>query len=299
MIMKKIFYTTCLILAAAAMMSTSCKKEDRTVPSGSEIAAADGEIRFVSDGLDMNVSTRTTAIDAVSGLTSVNVHCFTGTGGSSETNVWTVTGLSAASGTISTGKYWPASNPSYRFVASNAAITPATAGATISPANCDTDWVVAKNLSPTFGSSNALAFSHILARVGTVTLNTQSGYELSSVSATLKSACHSGVYKLATDTWTSKAGASDNACASFSGSTSAQASSNDIYVVPGTYTLSITYTLTKGAWTGTFTKSGSVTLVAGKINAITATAIGGAANEITFTVTITPWGSTTLNPTLS
>ncbi len=296
--MKKRFLLLGALIAAAAMTLCSCNKEPRTAASSEAVPVPGSEICFESSELDMTV-TRTTAITAVSGLTSVNVHCFTGTAGSAETSKWTVTGKSAASGTLSTGKYWPASDPSYRFYASNATITPAAAGATITAANCDTDWVVAKCLTPTFGTSNALAFDHILARVSTITINTQSGYELSSVSATLKSANHSGTYKLSNGAWSSLGSASDNAAGAFSGNTSAQSSSNDIWVVPGTYTLQVSYTLTKGDWTGSFTKSGSVTLVGGKQNSITATAIGGSANEISFSVSINAWGTTTLTPTLS
>ena len=64
-----------------------------------------------------------------------------------------------------------------------------------------------------------------------------------------------------------------------------------MYLVPGSYTLTVSYTLTKGDWTQNFTKSASVTLVGGKINNISGTASGGNASEISLSVSLTPWGS--------
>ena len=100
-----------------------------------------------------------------------------------------------------------------------------------------------------------------------------------------------GTYNLRTGAWSGLSAASDRACASFSGSTSSQSSSNDIWLVPGTYTISVSYTLTKGEYVVPFTKTGNVTLVAGKTNNISTTAVGGSASEIVFSVSLTPWSN--------
>ena len=114
-----------------------------------------------------------------------------------------------------------------------------------------------------------------------------SGYTITNVSLAL-SAPVSGSYNLRTGAW-------------IAGSAIAQslhAGSNDVYVVPGTYTLTVNYTLSKGDYTERFSKSGSVTLEKGKINKISTTVPEGSATEIQFSVTIDPWTEIELTPEL-
>ena len=74
-------------------------------------------------------------------------------------------------------------------------------------------------------------------------------------------------------------------------------SSSDLYLIPGTYRVYVSYTLTKGGYSEDFNKSAVVTLQQGKINNITGAASGGDASEIQFSVSITAWSSVTLTPT--
>lgn len=291
--------TLTLALASLVLMGAACNKLESPQPSKAPAVVPGSQIVFSLSGEGLVFdATKATAV-TLSNLTSFNLQCITGTAGSAEANAWSLTSLDGHSGTVNTGKYWPVTDPGYKFYASNAAITFAAAGSTVNPANCNTDWVVASNTAPTYAASNTLTFNHILARLGTVTLNTQGGYTLSGVTATLKSASHSGTYKLSNCTWTSKGSASDEACAAFSGSVSAQTSTNDIYVVPGSYTMSVSYTLTKGDYVQSFTKTGTITLAEGRINNITATAVGGSAQEITFSVSVTAWSNNPVTLTLS
>lgn len=220
-------------------------------------------------------------------LATFNVLASTGSAGS-ESQAWAPVAVTKSGSTYLTGKYWPAADPSYHFYASNAALTFAAAGSTVI-ADGSTDVVCAYLPSPTYGEPNALTFDHIYARVGSFSVATQSGYEISAVSATLKNGVSGGTYNLRTGAWSGLSAASDRACASFSGSTSSQSSSNDIWLVPGTYTIRVSYTLTKGEYVVSFTKTGSVTLVAGKTNNISTTAVGGSASEIVFSVSLTSW----------
>ena len=250
----------------------------------------DSEIRFSAGGLDVSVETRATPVTE---LATFNVLASTGSAGS-ESQAWAPVAVTKSGSTYLTGKYWPAADPSYHFYASNAALTFAAAGSTVT-ADGSTDVVCAYLPSPAYGEPNALTFDHIYARVGSFSVATQSGYEISAVSATLKNGVSGGTYNLRTGAWSGLSAASDRACASFTGGTSSQSSSNDIWLVPGTYTISVSYTLTKGEYVVPFTKTGSVTLVAGKTNNISTTAVGGSASEIVFSVSLTSWSPNSID----
>lgn len=262
----------------AALLAASCQPDDIEVvvkgpDSGQqeEDGTKAGLITFTADGIDTEVSTKASAVTS---LSSFYASATTGSAGSESTkwNSVTFSGSSSYTG----GKYWPASNPSYHFYAANVPLTFAAAGTTVAP-DGNTDVVVAYIASPTYAASNALTFNHIYARVGTVTINAAAG-SLSSVSATLKNVATGGTYNLRTGAWT----------AGTKSDKSVTVGSNDIYVVPGTYSLSVTYTITNGDYSATFTKSGNVTLQQGKINNITATA-PNTSTAITFTVSVTAW----------
>lgn len=185
-----------------------------------------------------------------------------------------------------------------------------------------TDVVCASRLNATKGSTVSLSFSHVLARIGTLIINTQEGYEISGKSASL-------IYEIpAYNDWDDPDlidkivynyddispdfgiygwnGEDEFNVIQFDesieGSTEIRSlivGANDIFIVPGTYTIEVKYTLTKGDYVKSFTKRGTVTLQQGKINNITCTAVGGNAQEIDFSVSVQSWGTTTLTPTLS
>ena len=230
-------------------------------------------------------------------LATFNVLASTGTVGASETQAWAPVAVTKDGTDYLTGKYWPLTDQSYHFYASNASLTFGATGSTVT-ADGSTDIVVAYLPSPSFKEKNTLTFNHIYARVGNFTLNTQSGYTLSGVSATLKDGVSGGTYNIFSGNgqtdgtgWSGLSAASDRALGAFSSSTTAPVSSNDLWLVPGDYTISVTYTLNKGDYSEQFTKTGTVSLVAGKTNTITATAVGGSASEIKFGVSVTAWSA--------
>ena len=239
----------------------------------------------------MEVSTKATEVTS-SNLGTFNVIAASGAAGS-QTQVWSTTASKVGATDVwATDKYWPSTDQGYTsFYASNAALTFNAAGPTVSPADNSVDVVVAHKANPSYREQNALTFNHVFARVGSITLNTQSGYSLSNVSATLQSPVTGGTYNLRTQAWTPAAVSANQAMAAFSGTTSAQTSSNDYWLVPGDYTLSVSYRLTKGDYVEDFSKTGTVILVQGKTNAITATAVGGSATEIKFGVSVTAWSA--------
>ena len=211
----------------------------------------------------------------------------TGTLGSAETSKKESASGNVGSGKIATGVYQSLTPTSYNYYVSNAAITFAASGSTISAVNT-TDVagkVTSKETNP------SVKLDHVFARTGTLTLNTQSGYTLSNVSWKIESstAGTGGTYNIAKNIWTSVTALSSTAITETS----------DLYLVPGDYTLSVTYTLTMGDWKQTFTKKATVTLVAGKVNNISGTASGGNASEISISVSLTEWGTNNINATFS
>ena len=284
--MKKSFILSGL-LAAAALMSTGCDKA--TPPRAGHVDP--DLVSFSASGLSMEVSTKATEVTS-SNLGTFNVIAASGATGS-QAQVWNTTASKVGATDVwATDKYWPSTDQGYTsFYASNAALTFNAAGPTVSPADNSVDVVVAHKANPSYREQNALTFNHVFARVGSITLNTQSGYSLSNVSATLQSPVTGGTYNLRTQAWTPAAVSANQAMAAFSGTTSAQTSSNDYWLVPGDYTLSVSYRLTKGDYVEDFSKTGTVTLVQGKTNAITATALGGSASEIKFGVSVTAWSA--------
>lgn len=274
----KLYAAPLLILGFAASCAKSVEPENQ---NPKEIVLCVG-----GDTIDMQVQTKTTAITTVP--SSLYYSMTTGTPGSAETSKKGSTSGNVGSGKIATGVYQTLTSTFYNYYVSNAAITFAASGSTISAVNT-TDVIAGKVTSKETNPSVKL--DHVFARTGTLTLNTQSGYTLSNVSWKIESssAGTGGIYNIANGRWSSVTKLSSTAITKDS----------DMYLVPGDYNLSVTYTLSKGDWNQTFNKKATVTLVAGKVNNITGTASGGNASEISITVTLTEWGTNNITATFS
>ena len=290
--MKKIVLSfICGAMAAVCLIGCS-KVNDVVVEPSSD----DNEVVLWVDDFNVSVDTKVTAVTSVP--SSLYWCSTTGTlGDTSEKAAWvekTTTSVSVTSNKINTGHYQTASPTSYNYYVSSAAITaPAsgTAGSiTISVPDNTKDIVCGKT-----GGNNttapSVALGHIFARTGTLTMNTQSGYTISGVSWKISGGGTKGTYNITSGAW--------NVDSSSKLTNTALTSSSDLYLAPGSYTISCTYTLAKGEYSKQFTKSATVTLEAGKINNITGTASGGNASEIVLSVTVTDWVSKTLEPTFS
>lgn len=278
---------TCLFVA-------SCNKQNPVA----EPVAATGEIVFnLADSFDATVSTKATAVTAVPA--NVFWAATTGTrGNSAEAKKWDVNATAAkatSSGKLATGQYQTATPTAYNYYVANNAITvPATGNVTMTIANNNTD-VVAGFVAASTSTNPSITMDHVFARTGSLTMSAQSGYTISGISWKIvgKSTINgtAGTYNLSTGAWT----AASTKLASAINITS----SSDMYLIPGTYTLSCTYTLTKGDWTQTFTKSADVTIVGGKINNITGSASGGDASEIVLNLSVAAWGTENHTPSFS
>lgn len=285
--MKKSFITILLAAAALSAVTVACNKE---TPAQQDLApASDGEIILnVGDTFDAVLDTKTTAVTSVPGT----LYWGASTGSGTETAKWSSASATVSAGKISTGKYQTATPTTYNFYVANQTFSVGSS-TTMTVANNNTDVVCGRASS--YSTTPSVTLNHIFCRTGSFTMNTQTGYNISSVSWKIvgKSDINgtAGTYNLTSDSWTS-------ASTKLSSDT-AITSSSDMYLIPATYTIKCTYTLSKGDWSGTFTKSADVTLVKGKINNITGTATGGGASEIVLSVSLTDWGTQDHTPTFS
>ena len=297
-------YKSTILLGLALAVVVSCNKE-ASAPVAGDVDPA-REIVFTDGGFAAEVVTKAgpTQVTALSGA-DLKVQCTTGSAGS-ETSVWAVSSTTKSGSSYQTGKYWPQTNPSYHFYASNAAMTFAAAGTQVKPTSIAQDIVVAYLASPTYKASNALTFEHIYAQVGKCTISAPAGYTVTglTVKMTPKVPGSSSSYNIRTGAgktdatgWSGTVDGSEVTLCNAVGSTT----DNDLWLVPGSYTLTAAYTLTKGDFTKAYTKTSTVTLQKGKNHNISATLpdAGSEIQDIVFTITITPWTDVDVTPDFS
>ena len=230
-----------LVLVAASVFG-SCAKELTDLPdntSGSET---------ISFGMDGSFSAKVqTKATEVTSLSSFYVTAVTGSAGS-ESQVWNsvqfnqVPGSSPA--TYVGDKSWPLSDPGYKFYGSNVALNFAAGGTYVNASNA-TDVVCAYLSSPTYKTKNTLTFEHIFARLCRVDVAAQTGYTVSNISMYITPKT-GGTYNLRTGAgytdgtgWSSITTGSATLISDKTGATD-----NDIYMVPGNYAITCTWTAT-------------------------------------------------------
>ena len=231
---------TLVVFAAAMFLGISCQREF-DLP---DVTVSDGQIVFGSEGLNLTVETKATEVTS---LSSFYVTAVTGSAGS-ESNVWNsvqfdqVPGSSPA--TYSGNKYWPSSDPSYKFYGSNVALNFSAGGTYVNASNA-TDVVCAYLSSPTYNTKNTLTFEHIFARLCRVDVAAQTGYTVSNISMYITPKT-GGTYNLRTGAghtdgtgWSSIATGSATLISDKTGATD-----HDIYMVPGNYAITCTWTAT-------------------------------------------------------
>lgn len=276
---------TLLILGIASLF-IACNKED----AGQSVNASPEEIVItVDDGsLDADVRTKTTAISSVP--SSLYMAGSTGSS-SSQSSKWSPKSMSVASGKISTGYYQTASATAYNYYLSNASMAFTSSGFTITADGTAQDVVAGVTMSSS-ATNPSVTLNHVFARLGSLSCTSSNGYSLSNLSYKLKSKDSTtgtkGTYNIGTGAWSKTTTLSEQTVTS----------SSDLYLVPGTYTLTVSGTESLGDYSHTFTASTDVTLIGGKVNAIAAKRTGVGAQGITVSVTLASWGSTTLQPTI-
>ncbi len=238
--------------------------------------AADVEEEIVvhleSDNIDLN-----TKANAVTSIPSTVYWGMTYSNGSGKQSTTT---KSVSNGTFSTGYYQTASATTYIHYVSNVNFT---AGGNLTTNN-GTDVVVGKTSSNS--TTPTVALGHIFARTGSLTLNVPSGYSSSGVTWKISGVSSvngtAGTYNVSSDSWT--------ATSATLGSTDITSSSN-MYLIPGTYRFTCSFTLTKGNFSKSYTQSADIYLEKGYVNNIRATTSTDEAVLIKFTTSITAWSS--------
>lgn len=274
-----------LLLLAFGASAISCNKDMTDV----DLSGSKEIVLTVKDPLiEAQVTTKTTAITSLPS----SLYLAGTTGTTSQTKKWDSVSKTVSSGKISTGYYQTATATSYNYYLSNVAITYASGGNTITADGTSLD-VVAGVAKASTSTSPSVTLDHVFARTGTLSA-TCSGYTLSNLSYKLKTngtnTGTKGTYNIYTGAWSSTTTLSEQTITN----------SSDLYLIPGSYTLTISGTRSKGDFSKSFTGSVPVTLVGGKINNISATITGGdQATEIIISTSLTAWGTTTLNPSIS
>ena len=280
-----IFRSGLALLAMSCVLS--CHKNN--APS-----APLGQIVFRShSGFSVSAETKATVVDQAALVASgFNVSATQGED-EEETAVWTNASFSMGEDYFQAdeSKWWPSTDPGYHFYASTFDLTHTAAGATISATN-DSDVVCAYLPDPTYNEVNNLAFKHIFARIGDVTFTAVNGYTITDISVTIVPNT-GGTYNLRTGAGQTDGTGWSNLTAAENpvviADTSPGTQPNDLYLVPGTYTVTATWTATKGDYTKTFAeKTCDLAIAGGAVNTITAQ-LTGDATEVTFAVTVTPW----------
>ena len=284
---KNLSYFLSLMLVVPVLVC--CEKEKQTL-APKHVSEETLPIVF---GISRSPETK---VAQVTSLSTFRASATTGAAGS-EASVWNNATFAKDGATTDYkgDKLWPNStNPSYHFYASNADITFAAGGSTVNATN-STDVVCAYMASPVYKSKNTLTFEHVFARLGNVTVTAASGYTISGVSITVTPKT-GGTYNIRTGAgktdgtgWSSLTTGTATAIANATPGTK----SNDIYLVPGTYTLTASWTAERGGYTENIAgMTADVVLTGGKVNKITTT-LGGNAEEVVFGVSINPWGAAT------
>lgn len=308
--MRKIAF----ILSAALLAVVSCNKQ----VSPAEVADGGPELIAFSTSGDFMAQTRATEVTTQS-LMQLYVTAVTqttsGYGANQTVTDNPVTNFTNVSFTrqnannpFTGGKYWPSTNPNYRFYAANVnSVANNNGGAQIvlsnQTAQPQTDIVVGYIASPTYVQVNQFQMSHIYAQLGTVTVNAPSGYTVNNLRMYFRPV-YNGTYNLRSASWTTVGSAVSSDYYVFGSSNSgvnittaggsANSGDRDLWLVPNTYTLTATYTISKGEFTSSqITGTANVTLQKGMNNNITGTLTdhGQGAVDMEFTVTVEPWGN--------
>lgn len=293
--MKALRYT-CFLALPGLMAVFSCQRgeldlvdpykgKEEVVLSMSEVTATrSGSSDFYEedfDGMTFGVvtedlvleGTETRAVSEVTTIAGGNV-VWGAIVGTSPATLWSPVRKAADSnGKVSTGHYVNTSggttNTYYVCNAPNASnLSLTTGGAVLSVGNTSptygTDIVVGKAVS---SSHNVpIQLDHIYARTGSLTFNAPAGVSVSNVSWRIAShgsdTGYAGTYDIDNGTWTSSGALS---------SRTFTASSN-LYLIPGLYDVTVRYsaTLLDGTIRHGIEKTGTVNLVKGKVNNITA-----------------------------
>ena len=234
--------------------------------------------------LSFGEATKTAEVTSLS-----SIYWGTTTGGNSygtasESAEWAVENAAVSAGVVNTGHYVDVTAPGTRnFYLSN---KPFTVGASISISADNSEDVVVGRLYGCSTATPSVTVNHIFARMGVLTMNAPDGYTIDGINWTIrgKSGVYgtSGTYDCRQQSWSSGSGLAGTTFIS---------SGSDLYVIPGAYEISCSYTLHKLGMSQNVTATADIAIQRGKVNNVTATAIGGTVITTSFALTVGDWGT--------
>lgn len=287
-----------IFLSAASFVLSSCR------PSEIEPFSYESEIRFRLGTDDMlsadalRVTSTKASATAVNSFDGIYVYwqCLNGgtvvyPGPGMDVN----SSLSVSDGVVFTGRYWPFGGAVYDYrvanvrFASDGTLYNGSLGTNTEIDNT-TDIIVGRATSVS-NSTAVISMNHIFARTAnSIVYSGADGYNISGVSFTLASSGVGtgirGTYNI--DTGWSAEGVTPLAETALTAMT-------DLYLIPGEYQLKATFTASKGGYSQTLTKTATITLVANKINNITAQ-LSGNLTDTRFSVSVIPWTTASRYP---
>ncbi len=292
-------YKSIIFAGVAAIAALcSCNKEE------SPVYVPDNVIAFGLKGLDITkaVTESTASLLQTNGfnvaaVTSANATLFNALASYDSDNLYYKTAATY---------YWPTSGTMnfYACYPTTQAVTVADGVATLAYTQEKTTDLIAAKVTEAAKSSTpvALTFNHVLSQV----LLTAKGavdddltYKVTAVTITSPT---TGTYKYADGTWTSGSTTAATSVLSTSTDVTATASSigDVISVIPGSVTVSVTYTVYSDSIAlATYTKAATTSVTMGKKSTLNLTLPFDDATPITFTVTVSEWGTESQNVTLS
>ena len=245
-----------ILLTAMGLALFACSRE-RTLPE--RLPGSVGEILF-SAAVPLCVDTRTAQTTS---LDAFYVNASYGDEGE-ESPLWQNAQFSLSGDVYRGRKLWPLQEQDYHFYASNVPMEHGEDGAVVLATNA-TDVVCAYLPDPVYGQHNVLVFRHIFACVGQVTVWADTGCTVTDIEIRMTPVV-GGTYNIRTgDGQTDGTGWSDfrpgEECVIAS---SVGANPNDLFLVPGVYTVQARWTCEQGGSTATTTRRTYVDLPAGQ-----------------------------------
>lgn len=213
-----------------------------------------------------------------------------------EEEIWTSVPFSRTGDVFSGNKWWPLTNPDYYFYASNIPLRHADHTTYLDVTNTATDVVCAYRTHGSFRDVTQLNFKHVLARLGQVNVSAASGYTVSDIDIRITPYVSGTLDILANnDTmldrgWSNRTPGSATVIASSTPGTK----ENDIYLLPGNYRVTASWTATQGDYSETYL--GQTTMVSLRKGIITRLSIelGGDAAGIQLSTNVQAWGALNL-----
>ncbi len=284
-----------IIMAGAALLALgACNKQEAVDTSVANEAPE--FIIGIDDSFIASVETRATAINAVSGLPGT-LYWGATTGSSSETvkysNNGNAIGTQRQNASIATGRYQTNPATAYNWYVATQSFS-MSATPTITIANNNTD-VLAGRTAQDNTSTPGVTLKHVFCRTGSFILTASNGYTATATKWEISSPNNSitgtaGTYNMKNETWASSTARLTNY--------TEVTNSSDLYLIPGTYNIRVSYTLSLGEYTSPAqTATSTVTFEQGKINNVSGSVTGSGANPITINVSVTAWD--TVNKTVN